>query len=286
MRTSFNLFEGFTRLCSCFLLVSAAAFSQSFSTSGPIAANDLVRVVVANELRTPSANDSRWMYHIEREEQGKKIEKEVIQAAQGSIDRLTSVDGHPLSNKMEVQETNRIQNLINNAAEQRRTEEARKKDAEQCTTFFKMIPEAFNFIYAGTERNLIELSYQPNPGFQPSSREARVLHELEGEIWVDATQRRLVRIRGLLIADVKFAGGLLGYLQKGGHFEVEQQEISPRRWELTSLNVEMQGKALLLKTISVQQKERRTNYRTVPRTLSLAEAAEMLTKQVVVAVNH
>jgi hypothetical protein len=113
-----------------------------------------------------------------------------------------------------------------------------------------------------------------------------VLHELEGEIWVDATQRRLVRMRGLLIADVKFAAGLLGYLQKGGHFEVMQQEISPGRWELTSLDVEMQGKALLLKTISVRQKEHRTNYRTVPSTLSLAEAAEMLTKQVVVAANH
>jgi hypothetical protein len=50
--------------------------------------------------------------------------------------------------------------------------------------------------------------------------------------------------------------------------------------------VDMQGKALLLKSISVQQKERRTNYRTVPSTLSLAEAAEMLTKQVVLAANH
>jgi hypothetical protein len=226
------------------------------------------------------------MYHIETDEQGKKTEKEVIQTAQGSIDRLVSLAGHPLSPQMEVQETNRIRNLISNSAEQRRTEQTRRKDAEQCTAFFKMIPEAFIFSYAGDERNLIKLSYKPNPAFQPWSREARVLHELEGEMWIDATQRRLVRLRGQLMADVKFAGGLLGYLQKGGHFEVEQQEISPGRWELTLLDVDMQGKALLLKSISVQQKERRTNYRTVPTTLSLAEAAEMLTKQVVLAANH
>lgn len=93
---------------------------------------------------------------------------------------------------MEVQEANRIRNLINDPAEQGRREQTRKEDAEQCTAFFKIIPEAFIFNYAGTERNLIELGYQPNPAFQPSSREARVLHELKGEMWVDATERSLV----------------------------------------------------------------------------------------------
>lgn len=47
---------------------------------------------------------------------------------------------------------------------------------------------------------------------------------LAGEIWIYATQGRLVRMRGQLMADVKFAGGLLGYLQNGGHFDVEQQQ--------------------------------------------------------------
>jgi len=92
-------------------------------------------------------------------------------------------------------------------------------------------------------------------------------------------------MRGQLRANVKFAGGLLGYLQKGGHFDVEQQELSPGRWELTSL-VQIQGKALLFKTIAIQQKERRTNFRTVPARLGLADAAEMLTKQVILAANH
>ena len=113
-----------------------------------------------------------------------------------------------------------------------------------------------------------------------------MFHELTGEMWIDPARRRSVRMRGQLRANVKFAGGLLGYLQKGGHFDVEQQELSPGRWELTSLDVEIQGKALLFKTIAIQQKERRTNFRTVPASLSLADAAEMLTKQVILAANH
>jgi hypothetical protein len=226
------------------------------------------------------------MYRVERKEPGKATEREVIETDHGSIERLISVDGHPLSANQELEETNRIQSLVKNVAEQRRMEQTRKKEAQQCEELFKLIPEAFIFTYAGTERNLVKLNYQPNPAFQPPTREARVFHELMGEMWIDATQRRLVRLRGQLRADVKFAGGLLGYLQKGGHFDVEQQELSPGRWELTSLDVEIQGKALLFKTIAIQQKERRTNFRTVPASLSLADAAEMLTKQVILAANH
>jgi hypothetical protein len=274
-------------LYACLFIVSLAgvAVSQSLSSGQQASPNDLVRATIANELRTQPASQSRWMYRVERKEPGKTAEREVIQTDHGSIERLISVDGHPLSANQELEETNRIQSLVKNVAEQRRMEQTRKKEAQQCEELFKLIPEAFIFTYAGTERNLVKLNYQPNPAFQPPTREARVFHELTGEMWIDATQRRLVRLRGQLRADVKFAGGLLGYLQKGGHFDVEQQELSSGRWELTSLDVDMQGKALLFKTIAIQQKERRTNFQTVPASLGLADAAEMLTKQVILAAN-
>ena len=105
-------------------------------------------------------------------------------------------------------------------------------------------------------------------------------------MWVHETQRRLVRLRGQLIADVKFAGGLLGHLEKGGHFNVEQTELLPTRWELTVMEVDMKGKALFFKTIAVQEKEHRSDFRTVPDSLTLSEAADMLTKQVIAAVNQ
>ena len=273
---------------ACLFIVSLAgvAVSQSLPSGQQASPNDLVRATIANELRTQPASESRWMYRVERKEAGKTTEREVIESDHGSIERLVSIDGHPLSANQELEETTRIQSLIKNVSEQRRVEQTRKKEAQQCEELFKLIPEAFIFTYAGAERNLVKLNYQPNPAFQPPTREARVFHELTGEMWIDATQRRLVRLRGQLRADVKFAGGLLGYLQKGGHFDVEQQELSSGRWELTSLDVDMQGKALLFKTIAIQQKERRTNFRTVPASLSLADAAEMLTKQVILAANH
>jgi len=106
---------------------------------------------------------------------------------------------------------------------------------------------------------------------------------MEGEMWVHESQRRLVRIRGQLTADVKFGGGLLGHLEKGGYFNVEQRELLPGQWDLIYMEVNMKGKALFFKTIAVQEKEYRSDFRMVPEDLTLAEAADMLRKQVVVA---
>jgi hypothetical protein len=268
------------------LLPIAAAFGQSAPAGPPVSANDLVRAVIANELKPQDGSHGRWMYRLEREEQGKKKTKEVVQTGQGSLDRLVAVDGQPLNAKEQQDESERIGNLIRNPAEQQRLEQTRKKDAEQCTAFFKMLPDALSFIYAGRDGDLIKLSYRPNPSFQPPSREARVFHEMEGEMWVHETQRRLVRIRGQLIADVKFAGGLLGHLEKGGHFNVEQRELLPGQWDLTFMEVDMKGKALFFKTIAVQEREYRSDFRTVPDGLTLVEAAELLTRQVIVAANR
>jgi hypothetical protein len=102
---------------------------------------------------------------------------------------------------------------------------------------------------------------------------------MAGDVWVDERQNRLAEISGHLTQGVKFGGGLLGHLDKGGTFEVKQQEVSPGYWELTLLNVQMRGKALFFKTINVQQKYQRTNFRRVPGNLTIAQAVDLLKKQ-------
>jgi hypothetical protein len=268
------------------LLPAGWALAQAGSTQQTISANDLVRAVVANELKAQEGNHVRWMFRADREEQGSRQAKEVIQSEQGPLDRIIAIDGQPLNSKQEQDERQRIDNLVKNPAEQRRLEQTEKKDAEQAKAFFKMLPDALNFSYAGREGDVIKLSYRPNPDFQSPSREARVFHQMEGEMWVHEAQRRLVHIQGQLTGDVKFAGGWLGHLEKGGHFNVEQRELLPGQWDLVSMEVSMKGKALLFKTIAVQEKEYRSDYRAIPYGLTLAEAAAMLMRPVILAANR
>jgi hypothetical protein len=116
--------------------------------------------------------------------------------------------------------------------------------------------------------------------------EARVFQHMQGEMTVDTKQGRLVAIKGHLVEDVKFGGGLLGHLDKGGRFEVRQTEVAPGQWEMTALLVDMKGKALLFKTIDVQQTESHSDFHRVPDDLTLAEAARILNGQTVVADNR
>ena len=248
-----------------------------------MSANDLVRAVVNNELTAQDGNHNRWMYRVNREEQGITTTREVVQVVEGSLDRVVAIDGRALNPREQWQEKQRIANFIKDPVEQQRVEQTKRKDAEQCRAFFKMFPNALIFSYGGREGDLIKLNYRPNPAFQPPTREARVFHDMEGEMWVDAAHQRLVRIRGQLTEDVKFAGGLLGHLEKGGHFEVQQRELSAGQWGLTYMEVEMKGRALFFKTIAVKQKEYRTDFRPVPKTLTLAEAASILTRDLLIA---
>lgn len=269
-----------------FLGISGTALAGS--QSGPqLSAGDLIKAVIHTELNSPATTDVRWKYVLEKETDGKRETREVVETKSGSLDHLIAIAGRPLSSAQQRDESERILRLSRSPEEQRKLEQSRRKDAEQCNAFMQMIPNAFVFEYAGEYAGendaLVKLTFKPNPAFRPPSREGRVLHEMAGEIWVDAKQQRLASIRGQLLNEVKFAGGLFGHLEKGGEFTVKRTEIAAGRWEMTEMEVNMRGKALLFKTISVQQKERHRDFVRVPEDLTMADAATILLKQALIA---
>lgn len=257
-----------------------AAQSESQTKSSPA---DLVKDVIYNELHPPANSDVHWRYRLDKQGDGKQETRVVVETNKGSIDKLIRIAGKPLSDAQESVEESRILRYSRNAEEQRKAEQGRRKDAEQCDAIMKMIPAAFVFEQVGSKGDLLKLSFKPAPGFKPPSREGKVLQQMAGEMWLDARQKRLVSINGQLMNEVKFGGGLLGHLEKGGAFSVKRAEIAPADWEMTELTVNMQGKALLFKSISVQQKELHSNFERVPDDLTLADAASLLMRQTLVA---
>lgn len=245
-----------------------------------------VKNVIYNEMHPPSASNTHWKYRLEKSSGSKEESRTVIETKSGSLDRLVAISGKPLTPSQQADETKRILKFAHDRDAQRKAEEARRKDGEQCDSFLKMIPDAFLFEYAGENGTAVKLNFKPNPRFQAPSREGRVLQQMAGEMWVDGRQQRLISISGRLMNDVKFGGGLLGHLAKGGEFTVKRAEVVPGDWELTELTVNMQGKALLFKSIAVQQKEVHSNFERMPDDLTLADAANALLKQTLVAENR
>lgn len=271
-------------LALAIILLSIPARPQS-APSSQVSANDLARRVITNEL-TFQDDHTNWMYRLEKEQSGKKRVEEIIETKEGSLRRLLSIDDRPLSAKQQEEENKRVQELMTSRSAKRKLQRELEEATLQGRRLFKMLPDAFVFNYAGDDGNLVKLSFRPNPNFHPPSMEARVFHDMEGEMWVDCKQERLAAFSGHLTRNVKFGLGLLGHLDKGGHFEVRQAEVVPGHWDLTNMSVEITGKALLFATIGMRKKETHADFYQVSDELTLAEAADMLNRKLVVADSH
>jgi hypothetical protein len=250
-----------------------------------MSANELARKVITNELKFQD-DHTNWMYRLEKEQGGKKQVEEIIETKEGSLSRLLSINDHPLTAKQQEEEDRRVQELMTSRSAKRKLQQALDAETMQGRRLFKMLPDAFVFSRAGGDENLVKLSFRPNPSFHPPSLEARVFHDMEGEMWVDCTQERLAVFNGRLTQDVKFGLGLLGHLEKGGHFEVRQAEVVPGHWDMTTMSVEMRGTALLFKSIGVQKRENRRDFHQVSDDLTLTQAADILNRHISLADNR
>jgi hypothetical protein len=250
-----------------------------------VSANDLARRVITNELKFQD-DHTNWMYRLEKEQYGKKQVKEIIETKEGSLSRLLSINDRPLTAKQQEEEDQRVQELMTSRSAKRKLQRALDAEVLQGRRLFKMLPDAFLFNYEGGNGDLIKLSFRPNPNFHPPSLEARVFHDMEGEMWVNCKQERLAEFSGHLTQDVKFGFGLLGQLDRGGRFEVRQAEVIPGHWDMTTMNLEMTGKALLFKSIGVQKRETHRDFQQVSDDLTLTQAADILNRHIVVADNR
>lgn len=205
---------------------------------------------------------------------------EVIETQRGELEIPILIGGRPPSKVQEQKAEQRIQQAVKNSSATVKTQKEKSQDTQRSQRMLKMLPDAFIFTYGERQGDRVQLKFRPNPQFHAHSHEEEVFHAMEGSFWVDAKENRLAELSGRLDHGVKFWGGILGYLDKGGTFDVKQEPISPGYWELTVLNVQMRGKALFFRTISVQQQFSREDFKRVPDNLSLAQAHEMLKKEI------
>jgi hypothetical protein len=240
--------------------------------------NALVRDVLQHEVRAQAEDDSLWCYRKLQEKDGKVELFASCQTKGAEINRLLAVNGKPLTAEQSAAEEKRIEKLLTDRDLLKKRHQQQDEDAKQAATILKILPDAFLFEQEKNDSERITLKFSPNPAFHPSGFAAQVLHHLKGTLKLDLRQKRLVEISGQLETEVKFFGGALGHLDKGGTFFVKQQEITPGYWEMTTMDVRMDGKALLFKTISVRTKEIDTDFHRVSPDTSIQQVAMLTTE--------
>lgn len=254
--------------------------AQTTADQKPMAANELVRRVVTNELKSEQHDHSHWSFHLNTQKpHGQTEVDEVVETKDGDLKRPLLINGRELDGAQQQKADKRIQQLVQSPAPLRKARQEEDQDTTRSQRLLEMLPDTFNFSYGRRKGDLVELKFSPNPKFHPTTREAEVFHAMAGSLWVNDKQERVEEVNGRLMREVKFGGGVLGHLNQGGTFDVKQAPVAPGYWELTLLKVQMKGKALFFKTIGVQQDYSRSGFEQVPDDLTLAKAAAMLEKR-------
>jgi hypothetical protein len=258
-----------------FMTMNMCSFAQESNTD----AAQLMREVIRNELQSQNQDQSHWRYRQVREVDGKKELRDVYQTKCGDIYRVLAINDGLLNPKQAAAERRRLQRLLSDPDRMRERQEEQQADAEKARKVLNMLPSAFLYKYEGMEGHLIRLEFAPNQEFHPTDRAGEVFHHLTGSVLIDGQSKHLAEISGRLIADVKFGGGLLGHLEKGGTFVVVRKDVGFGHWQLAVIDIQMNGKAMLFKTLSIQQKESYSNYSLLPDDMTLEQVAGALVEE-------
>jgi hypothetical protein len=284
METVLDYRIGVKKRACIFLIVFGIGLGISGRTGAPAASaedqasgtNRFVHDVMENEMKAQKADVSLWQFRQNKSENGKVELFEIVETRQGDLQRLISINGKALDPEPARKEDARIGHLLSDRHAFQNEHRKQQQDVEQEQKLLRMLPDAFTFEDAGQEGKLRKISFNPNPSFHPPSREGEVFHHMSGTLWLEVDQKRLARMTGRLASEVNFGWGILGHLAKGGTFDVEQREVGKGYWELTRIDVNMNGKALFFKTINVKQNVRNSDFKPVSAGVTLQQAAQML----------
>ena len=215
--------------------------------------------------------------------------KLIVETREAAVGMIVEQDGHPLTPQQQQAEEARLQNYIRNPDELARKRRQEKEDADRTMKIVKALPDAFLYEADGTEPGsasvgkagvtLIRLKFHPNPNYDPPSREEQVLTGMQGYVLIDAGANRMAEINATLEKQVAFGWGILGHLDRGGRFLVQQANVSNHEWEPTRMELSFTGKILLFKNLAIHSSDVFSDFRSVSPNLTFAQGVDLLKKE-------
>jgi len=269
-----------------FTTTSAIAAAQAGELPNGQSPDGLVRAAVKNEIADSNDTSDRHMFRSRKQTAHGSQTKLYVETEDAMAGMVIAYDDHPLTPQQRQGELDHLDWLVRNPEQLRNKHAREKEDAERTLRMLRAIPDAFLFEYEGTETtpagigkagdSLLRLKFRPNPNYSPPSRVEQALAGMQGYVLIDADQLRISKIDGTLVKEVSFGWGILGHLDPGGHFLVEQTELPDGAWEITRMILSFTGKILLFKSLNYKSDEVFSDFRRVPADTRFAQGVEML----------
>jgi hypothetical protein len=268
--------------------------STAQDSASPI---ELVRAAVANEVAAANDNSIKHIFRARKQTSQGSQTRLYVETREALAGMTIAYNDKPLAAEQLRGEEGRLAALVSNPEQLKRKQWQQKDEAERTLRIVKALPYAFLYDYDGEERGvadlgkdgarLVRLKFHPNPAYQPPSRVEQVLEGMQGFVLIDSVARRIARIDGTLFKEVGFGWGILGHLDKGGHFLIEQRDVGDGSWDISRMSLSFTGKILLFKSIAIKSEEIFSDFRSVPADTTFAQGVEMLkAEEAKLAENH
>lgn len=273
------------------VVAAVAGFLQlGWGTQLPaISPAELVRKTVQNEVRASESPSTAHMFVSRKEGTHGSQTKLYCETKDAMAGMAIANDGKPLTPEQRQAEEARLEQLMRDPGELRKKREREKEEAERATRIVRAMPDAFLYEYDGIEPSkpgmgqegdeLVRVKFRPNPKYSPPTRTEQVLEAMQGYILIDADKQRIARIDGTVYKDVGFGWGILGHLDKGGHFLVEQGDVGDGTWDTFKMSLAFTGKIFFFKHFELRSTETLSDFRPVPKALTFAQGVDLLKKQ-------
>jgi len=279
------------RTVSQTLFISLALTSTSGSAAEAppgVQPVELIRRAVENEIKS-NDEPAKYMFRQRKETPEGSQTRLLVETREAMAGMVIAYNDRPLNPEQRQGEYGRIQRFIDNPAELDRKRQKEKEDSDRVQSILKALPDAFLYEYDGTETSrpgvgkpgdeLLRLKFRPNPKYDPPTRVEQVLTGMEGVVLVDAQKLHIARIDGTLFKDVAFGWGILGHLDRGGHFQVDQTDVDANHWSISRMVLAFTGKILMLKNLNIKSTAIYSDFQSVPANLSFAQGVDLLKKQ-------
>jgi hypothetical protein len=285
-----NFLRRLARAGAWVVSLAAASFAgQSATVASYRDPADLVRRAVQNEMKAANEDAAHFLFRGTKTTPQGSTTRFYVETKEATAGLVVAYNGKPLTAGQRREEEARIEHFLKNPEELKKKREQEHQNAERTLRIIRAIPDAFLFEYAGEEQGsesigragnpLVKLKFHPNPHYEPPSHVEEILSGMEGYVLVDATDYRIASIDGTLFKEVGFGWGILGHLNRGGRFVVQQQEVAGNLWEISSMTLNFNGKLLLFKNLSISSTEIFSGFKQVPWGLTFAQAVELLKKE-------
>lgn len=283
-----------SRTIALILLLSAVCFAQSSSAPSQSVSpqrdpSELVRKAVQNEIKASNDSAAHFMFRGIKTTPKGSTTKIYVETNEATAGLVVANNGKPLTIEQRRAEQARLERFIRNPEELRKKRTQEHEDADRTMRIVRALPDAFLFENAGEEIGspgighvgdpLVKLKFRPNPNYRPPSHVEEVLTGMQGYVLVDAVRCRIASIDGTLFKQVGFGWGILGHLDRGGHFTVHQEEVGDDFWEISSMGLNFTGKILLFKSLSINSTEVFSGFKRVSSDLTFAQGLELLKKE-------